>query len=330
VNGAVRVYARKRLQFYTVAPGLVPWLWRHVREFDVVHIHALFSFTSVCAGLIAGARGVPYVVRPLGVLTAYGVTKRRPWLKRRSIQLIEGPILRRAARVHFTSAVERDEAEALGIAFRSVVIPLAVDGVCRTETASASRGTAGPEILFLSRLDPKKNLEALLRAVAALGPELAGARLSIAGDGAPDYVASLKRLAVSLGVEDRIMWHGQVDAPGKQALLAAADIFVLPSFSENFGLAAAEALAAGLPCILGRGVAIAEPAEAAGAAIVVGPEPEAVLAALTRLLNDPGLRRDMGRRARDHAAANYSTAAMAQALIALYQSVQRTPNGASA
>jgi hypothetical protein len=52
-NGARRVYARKRLQFYTVAPGLVPWLWRHVRDFDVVHIHALFSFTSTAAALMA-------------------------------------------------------------------------------------------------------------------------------------------------------------------------------------------------------------------------------------------------------------------------------------
>ena len=82
VNGVARVYSRKLFDFYKVAPGLVPWLWRHVRDFDVVHIHALFSFSSVVAGQIARERDVPYVVRPLGTLATYAVMQRHPWSKR--------------------------------------------------------------------------------------------------------------------------------------------------------------------------------------------------------------------------------------------------------
>lgn len=120
---AKRVYVRKWFEFYKIAPGLVPWLLRHVNCFDVVHIHALFSFSSVASALIARLRGVPYVVRPLGTLANYGISQRRPLLKRLSLAFIEGPILRHAAALHFTSESERDEARALGVPIRCVVIP---------------------------------------------------------------------------------------------------------------------------------------------------------------------------------------------------------------
>ena len=90
-NRATRFYARKWLDFYNIAPGIVPWLWRNVRRFDVVHIHALFSFSSIAAAIVARARGVPYIIRPLGTLTTYGISQRRHWLKRLSLGLHRGP-----------------------------------------------------------------------------------------------------------------------------------------------------------------------------------------------------------------------------------------------
>ena len=114
-RGSQRVHFRKRTEFYKVAPGMGPWLWRNVRRFDVVHIHALFSFSSTAAAMVARHLGVPYVLRPLGTLSTYGVTRRRPWLKRVSLACLEGPALRGAAAVHFTSASEEREARLLGV-----------------------------------------------------------------------------------------------------------------------------------------------------------------------------------------------------------------------
>src|SRR5688572_18604255 len=91
-HGANRIYLRKWCEFYKVAPGIVPWLFGHVRSFDVVHIHALFSFTSVAAALLASWRGIPYVIRPLGTLNHYGITRRRALLKRLSLMAIEAPL----------------------------------------------------------------------------------------------------------------------------------------------------------------------------------------------------------------------------------------------
>jgi glycosyltransferase involved in cell wall biosynthesis len=141
----------------------------------------------------------------------------------------------------------------------------------------------------------------------------------IAGDGPAVYVRRLKELARSLGIAQQVVWLGHVEGSRKAAVFAAADIFVLPSFSENFGIAAVEALLAGLPCVLGKGVAIAKDVEEARAGLVTAPEPVAIAKALERLLSDDALRRDMGARGREFAELQYSTTVMAEQLIALYE-----------
>lgn len=324
-KGANRRYFRKWTEFYKVAPGMVPWVWRYAREFDVVHIHALFSFTSVAAAAICSLRGVPYIVRPLGTLNRYGVQHRRPWLKRLSLRWIEGPLLACAACVHFTSQAELEQAKLLGIDFKAAVIPLGVERVFR-DPAHATRppeNAAGGTILYLSRIDPKKNLEALLVAFSGLLAARPGVELRIAGSGPESYVAALKHLSRTLGIEDHVRWLGHVTGAGKAAAFSSADVFVLPSFSENFGIAAVEALAAGLPCVLAKGVAIAGDVEAAGAGRAVVPGADAIQAALLQILEHPEDRVRMANNACDLVERAYSADAMARRLLCLYQTLRR-------
>ena len=310
---------------YKVAPGLVPRLMQAVERHDVVHIHALFSFASTVAAWVAHRRRVPYVVRPLGTLSSYGLRARRRRLKRLSMALIESRMLRHAAAVHFTSRAELDEAEALGLPMRSVVIPLGVEvgAYGRPPRRWQHRALAGRRvILFLSRLDPKKNVEALIDAVASSPMLRSSCALLIAGTGEPGYVASLRARAAAAGLSDRTVWLGHVEGAQKRAALAAADVFVLPSFSENFGIAAVEALLAGVPCVLGEGVAVAREVEKRGAGLAVPPEPAAVAQALERILGaDASVRRDMALRAKRVAESKYSTRAMAQRLVSLYKEI---------
>jgi glycosyltransferase involved in cell wall biosynthesis len=326
VNGATRIYVRKWSDFYKVAPGLIPWLWHNVQRFDVVHIHAMFSFTSIAAGVVARLRRVPYIVRPLGTLGRYGVTRRRPWLKRLSLRLIEGPILRGAAYVHCTSEAELEEAWALGLRFNGGVIPLGVEQPLihhpewKVGTAT-SRASTGLAVLYLSRIDRKKNIEGLLSAFAIVARDRPDVILQIAGDGPAEYVAVLKAQATSLSIERRVEWLGHIEGDAKAAAFAAADVFVLPSYSENFGIAAVEAMLAGLPCILGEGVGIAGEVRAAAAGCLVAPEPHAIAVALAQLLDDGEERERMGQRALTFARREYSTATMAQRLMALYASL---------
>jgi glycosyltransferase involved in cell wall biosynthesis len=323
--GISRVYKHKLLDFYKFAPGLVPWLWTRVRDFDLVHIHALFSFTSAAAAVTARSRGVPYIVRPLGTLAEYGMSKRHPRLKPLSLALLEKRILQHAAAVHFTSQAEFDDAKAQGLSFRGIVIPLGVEAAAPGDpqrllsTYPVLQGKV--VVLYLSRLNPQKNLEGLLRAFSALHPQRPDIVLLIAGSGNPTYVSGLQSLAGALGLDAQVIWLGHVDGACKSAALSLADVFVLPSFTENFGIAAVEALLAGIPCLLTRGVGIAGEVQAAGAGLVVEPEPAAIAEALAKLVDDESQRRIMGERGRQLALQNYDVAVMAERLLRLYRNI---------
>jgi glycosyltransferase involved in cell wall biosynthesis len=322
-----RWYFKKSIEFYKVSWPLLSWLLREVRHYDVVHVHGLFSFTSVVAAWVARQQRIPYVIRPLGVLTRYGVTRRRPFLKRLSLRFIEGPLLRNAAVVHFTTETERNEALLLNIPLSSVVIPLGIEVVTRGSkqelTGTAPVSDAPLHLLYLSRLDPKKNVEGLLRALGSL--RRAGLRptLSMAGTGEVAYVGRLQALARAEELEPQVRWLGQVSGDTKAELLAMADVFVMPSFSENFGIAVVEAMAAGLPCVVGQGVGLSGAVVQAGAGVAVDTDAESIAAGLRRYLESADLRARAGEAARRLARTAYSCETMGGRLVALYESIRR-------
>ena len=323
-DGAVHWYFAKRLEFYKPAPAFAAWIAREAGRYDLLHLHALFSFTTTVAARAARRAGIPYVVRPLGTLNDYGMRHRRPALKSLSMKLIEAPLLRRAAAVHFTSAEEAAQARRLGIAMKEAIIPL---GVALDFRIRPARPVAS--VLYLSRLDPKKNVEGLLDAMALLKTVMPPLRLVVAGDGAPAYVRGLQAQARSLGIADRVTWTGHVEDEAKAAAFAAADVFVLPSFSENFGIAAAEALAAGLPCVLGQGVAIAQEVERAHAGAAVAPTAQGIADGLRRIIGDDAGLAAMQANARRLAGERYSAGAMGAALKRLYEDILNGSDGFS-
>jgi glycosyltransferase involved in cell wall biosynthesis len=146
-------------------------------------------------------------------------------------------------------------------------------------------------------------------------------RLVIAGDGSAAYVSGLKAQAASLQLEQQVTWLGHVEGEHKIAAFAAADIFVLPSYSENFGIAAAEALAAGLPCVLGEGVAIAKDVMEANAGITVTAEPASIAQGLRRIIADHESRTGMSANASRLAHERYSAKAMGKGLKRLYEQI---------
>jgi glycosyltransferase involved in cell wall biosynthesis len=308
-----------------LSPAFARWVVDEVRRYDLVHIHALFSFTSVVAAWAARRAAVPYVIEPLGTLNRYGVSQRRPLLKRISLRFIEGPLLRDAAAVRFTSHQEATEARGLGLLMNEAVIPLGVE--LRAESSLGAHGLRFAQqhiprsLLFLSRLDPKKNVEALIDALALLRDEMPGLRLVIAGDGAPAYVAGLKSRVQACGLQDRIVWAGHLDGDAKTAAFEAADVFVLPSFSENFGIAAVEALGAGLPCVLAKGVAVAADVVQAKAGLAVTPDAFGIAAGLRRIMADKEGLVSMSANATQLAKARFSVGAMGFRLKQLYTNI---------
>jgi len=321
----------RQMRFYTFSWPLAQWLWRHVAEFDVVHIHALFSFASIVAAVCAKRRCVPYIVRPLGTLNEWGMRKRRPWLKRLSFRFIESRIIKNATGVQYTSEQEALEAQQLGVDHRALVVPNPVD-------LSAPKGKQGgfratypqlPEeavlVLFLSRLDPKKGLDLLLNAFARVREAHPEATLVVAGDGDPAFVAGLKRCSQRLGLDGGILWPGFLQGREKLAALADADLFVLPSYSENFGVAVVETMAAGLPVIVSDQVGIHREISASGAGIVVRCSEGELVHALQRMIINPTLRTEAGKNGKK-LAARFSVETVCDQLVTLYQEiVSQTP-----
>ncbi len=281
------------LREFAFSPALSLWLARNLKRYELLHIHALFSYPSTSAMAQARWAGVPYILRSIGQLSPWSLAQ-SPGRKRLMLRLIERRNLQRAALLHFTTKAERDEAACLGLVPPSLVLPLGVRGPDLPAQPADHLGPTAPvHFLFLSRLHPKKQLENLLDALALLQRRRPQASwdLAIAGDGEPRYVAALQERARGLGLGERCRWLGFVAGEAKWRALEAADWYVLPSAAENFGIAAVEALAAGTPVILSPEVAVAADVARAGAGLVSASDPEALALTLATALERPSLSR---------------------------------------
>jgi glycosyltransferase involved in cell wall biosynthesis len=326
-EGTHRWYFAKSTEFYKCSWPMVRWLRLHVRDYDVVHIHALFSFTSIVSAFYARRAGVPHILRPLGTLNAYGLTKRRPLLKRLSLRFLEGPALRRAYAVHVTSESERDQVEALGIPLQTALIPLSVRQADAVHEPCVVEGAAtNPYLLCIARLSPVKNVESMLDAFVDVSKQMPNLRLVIAGTGDEDYVNELKARAENNGMGARVCWSGYVEGDAKLALLRGAVAFVLPSFSENFGISVAEAMSAKLPCIVSKGVALSHQVSVSKAGCVTGTDASSIAQGILFVLADDAKRQAMSLAAKACADREFSSDAMAARLRILYESaIARRP-----
>jgi len=291
---------------YTTSWPLAKWLFTHVRDYDLVHVHGLFRFAPVVAGYIAHARGVPYILTPHNTLGRWGMRHRRPLLKKLSLGLVEGRVLDRARKVHLCSADELSQAvrvRALGE--RSCIFPLGIEPSGEEHDhpdANAMQSLdilAGrPVVLFMSRIHEIKGVDELLIAFARVRRMRPDAVLAIAGTGEKALTARLQDLSRKLGIEDHTHWLGFVVGRRKQELMSRATVFVLPSHSENFGYAVVEALLAGLPAVTTENVPSGEFVTAADAGVVYDGSIEQLERGILQILNLPdGQRRSLGARA---------------------------------
>lgn len=324
-GGLTAYYFARQTRFYKVSLPLMRWLTQQVANYDIVHIHSLFSFSSTVAARLAKHLHVPYIIRPLGVLRRYGMLRRRPNLKRLSFALNEAHILAGAGAVHFTSLQESSEAEEWGVSMRSLVIPLGIapviDGSKERFLQKWPQLRSRTRLLYLGRLDPVKNLENLILALLRVLTRAPDTALIIAGDGDAAYTTRIRHIADGVGISESIVWTGHLAGTEKSDAFAAADVFVLPSLSESFGIAAAEALAAGVPCVVGRGVGLASEVESAHAGVAVGTDPDAIAYGILALLSDQTQLAAFGQSARILASAEFSEDAMGAGIVKMYREV---------
>lgn len=303
------------------------WLERHVGEYDLVHLHSLYSF-PVFAGATAAARqGVPYILTTHGVLDA---VQRKVHRRRKALYdaLFARRIVQRARAIVCSSQREMRDVQQ---AFPDAPVVLVPNGVnlttlrplppadqfrCRHLPVGAS-----PVVLYLGRLDGKKGLDVLIPAFARVLNSCPHACLVLVGGGSPPgFEHEIQRLAESWRISPRLVLTGWLTGEAKLAALAAAEIFVLPSRSESFATAMFEAMGCGLPVVMSKGVDLWPEIEAAGAGLAVELEAGALADAIVTLAQDPVRRRAMSAGGME-LAARYSWERTAIGLTAVYRRV---------
>lgn len=312
--------------FYRVSPQMTRWFAQHISEFDVVHIHSLWSYPAIPAAYFAKRESVPYILHPHNVFNSWGMKNRRPYTKQLSFRLIESRIAGNATFILYTAEKERAEAAELDIDTPSRVLPLGID-LTPFEASPSSipilqRYPALQDrtvILFLSRIDRNKGLGLLLPAFSKLLQACPQAILLVVGDGDPVLIREYKEQTIKLNIVDSVIWAGFLVGPEKLAAFAAAHLFVLPSYTENFGIVVVEAMAGGLPVIVSEGVGIAPQITEAEAGLVVSLDSEALTTAMQKLVSSPELSQRMGHNGRHLARRVYSQEVMAENLLSVYE-----------
>lgn len=259
---------------------------------ELIHDHGLWLPTNHAAARASVRAGVPLVVSTRGMLAERAlqfnaVKKKVAWA------LYQRRVLQAARLLHATAEQEVNDIRRRGLGQPVALIPNGVAMPEIPEPARVAGHRAVRRALFLSRIHPIKGVENLVRAWAEVRPE--GWELVLAGPDENGHRAEVERLIRELGVEG-VEWVGEVDDQAKWDLYHGADLFVLPTFSENFGIVVAEALAAGVPAITTKGAPWAVLEERSyGWWIDIGVEP--LVAALKEAVSLSDDRRiEMGRR----------------------------------
>ncbi|NEO79663.1 glycosyltransferase [Moorena sp. SIO4G3] len=314
------------LKEFIFSAALTRWLWQHIRDYDIIHTHYLFSYPSTCAGLIARRQGIPYIVRTIGQLTPWALAQSR-LKKQLYTSLIERHNLNRAAAIHCTSAGEAEDVGNFRIQTPTITLPLGVNQPVNLPEAKQKLRhiynipAQSPIILFLSRLHYKKRPDLLIQALNKLATQNLDFHLIFAGSGESDYENQLKNLVASSGLTSRTTFTGFITGIDKELVLQGSNMFVLPTFSENFGIAIVEAMAAGLPVIITPGVQIAPEIAQAKAGLVVEGEVDALSNAIAQLLASPDLRNQLGENGKQLVSSRYSWSAIAQNLASVYATI---------
>lgn len=335
----VRYFRCSPFRRYKFSLGLLRWLADHANEFDLAHIHALFSPISSFSASVARSKKLPYLLRPLGTLDPADLQKKKK-LKQIYATLLERPNLAGAAAVHFTSPQEAKVSERFGVVTQDLVIPLGVnwqkpDPVdSQTADAQTVRDAAlqrlkilhqqdTPLLLFMSRIDPKKGLNLLFPALERLLAEGLKFHFVLAGGNPqdPDYENRIRTQVQNSSLAAHSTIAGFVTGDSKVALLQAADLFVLPSYYENFGIAVAEAMVAGVPVVISDQVHIWEDVKQAEAGWVSACEINALTDQLRTAIQSAPERQRRGVNAQAHALKHYSWKAIAQQMIQAYQQI---------
>lgn len=315
---------------YALSVPLARALHRTIRDYDVVHIHWLYNFSSLAAAFLASRAGVPYLVQPNGSLNPHLMRKNRT-LKRLYQSIAGEYTVKRASGLVFTADAERRQVGLDVGRTPTYVVPVGLDW--RQYAQLPIRGRFRSQypdlcakriVLFVGRLSPQKGLDLLIAAFRAVVYGHPDAHLVIAGPDGDGYGELVKRWVAEARLGQHVSLVGRISDEMKLAAYVDADVFALPSYAENFGAVVTEALACQTPVVISDRVNICEEIARAEAGIVAKCSPESVADGINRVLSEPSLAVRMALNGREMVKQGFTWDSALQLLIPIYQRVAQS------
>jgi glycosyltransferase involved in cell wall biosynthesis len=257
---------------WSIAPSQVPWIWRHAQDFDVVHLHGVWNIGALTGLAATRRRHVPVVVTPHESMTDNDIDKSRSRARRSQKLFLKSLYMRWTDLFIITSQLETDESLPPTAPHETIAYPVSD---AREPVPELQMRGDQPELRvgYLGRIAPKKNVILLVEAMALLPEHV---RLAIAGGGPDEVLVPAKRRASELGLGERVQWLGFVPPDDRARFLRSIDVLAMPSQFESFGMAAAEAMLAGVPLLVSERTGISEVLARQGGGVVVKVDAKAV------------------------------------------------------
>lgn len=287
-------------------------------KFDILHGHGIWQMPIHNMTQLASKKNIPFVITPRGMLEPWALNAGK-WKKKLALSLYQRTDLTKAVCIHTTAQMEGENIRKLGFKNPIAVISNGID-VSEFPLKSETTKKGINKILFLSRIHPKKGIENLIESWSQTEKALRqNWQIEIAGNGEENYITSLQKLIEAKDLQEEIKIIGPQFGDAKIKAYQQADLFVLPTYSENFGMVVVEALACGVPVITTKGTPWEElNTHHAGWWIDIGVQP--LVKALDEALNLPEeQRKQMGRNGRELVEEKYSIEAVAAKMIQLYK-----------
>jgi glycosyltransferase involved in cell wall biosynthesis len=286
---------------------------------DILHDNGIWSPGNFAATTAAGRHRIPFVISPHGMLEPWALAH-KAMKKRLAWTAYQHRLLGAAAGLHSTANPERASIRARMPRAPIAIIANGVDCPDAPPDPARRLGASARTVLVLSRLHPVKNLPGLVAAWAriAADPAFDAWTLAIRGPDENGHRAVVAGAIAATGLQGRVVLGDAVAEADKAALFAGADLFILPSFSENFGIVVAEALAHGVPVIASTGTPWAD-LPRAGCGWHVSPDPDSLAAALgTAMALPDATRAEMGQRGHAHARDSFGWSRIAEQMLGFY------------
>ena len=331
VNGVEVNYYPQSQPAARLFPFYSTWLGRacaaRLSEFDVMYLPATWTYAMYVGASHARNMRVPYVVSPRGSFMTWSM-QQKMLKKRLYLALIERRLIDSAAAIHCTSWLESEQTSHWNFKPKVVIIPNGIDlepfqclpqsGGLRRQLGIPSGATVS---LYVGRLHKEKRISLMIDSFAKIARQLADAHLVIIGPEGDGTGAHARKYVATLGLTQRIHFLGLLAG---QALLQAyddADLLVLLSHRENFGMVAVEAMAAGLPVLVAKEVGLAEEIARAGAGYSVVAEIDRIAETWVQMLQAPDLRRDIGQKGRELVHEKFESSRVASQMLNLFANI---------